>query len=303
MTRESALDSNNRILLGGNVFGHFTDLQGTESIIRTAEELGYCGVDTADTYSKGTSEEFLGILLRKTRHRWFIATKVGATSLENGDGLATEKNIRDRLHNSLKRLRTDYIDLYQLHHYDNATPLEETANAFHRLKSEGKIIHAGVSNFSDTHLSTLKQIPNHPFRFNQIKYSLSSQRIDKFNEDRLRIIAYGVLDRGLFNKKYLTSTIDKESRAFSSESIRADLTEDYKFKLKKLNEIALQNNTTVTAIALKHSLSHKLISKVIVGYRSSSQLRDLHTQLTSDRITDSILDEARSFFSAADSHL
>jgi len=297
MTTENELDSDKRILLGGNVFGHFTDLQGTESIIRTAEELGYCGVDTADTYSKGTSEEFLGILLRKTRHRWFIATKVGATSLENGDGLATEKNIRDRLHNSLKRLRTDYIDLYQLHHYDNATPLEETANAFHRLKSEGKIIHAGVSNFSDIHLSTLKQTPNHPFRFNQINYSLSCQRLDRLNENQLSVIAYGVLDRGLFNTKYLSSTIDKDSRAYSSESIRANLTEAYKTKLEKLNAIALLNNTTVTAIALKHCLSHKLISKVIVGCRSSDQLREIHSYISSRDISGELLAEAQLIFS------
>jgi len=140
--------------LGCNNFGRRLDLDATRSVVDAAIEAGITLLDTADTYGgAGRSEEILGEVLAGRRDQVVLATKFGYQTADMGYGPAAGAKggrgyIRRAVENSLRRLRTDYIDLYQLHTPDPVTPIEETLAALGELVAEGKVRYLGHSNFA-----------------------------------------------------------------------------------------------------------------------------------------------------------
>jgi aryl-alcohol dehydrogenase-like predicted oxidoreductase len=135
--------------LGGNTFGRSVDAQQTVSVVHTALDLGVNFFDTAELYSDGTSEEYLGRALVGRRDRALIATKTGWTSSEKpNESGASRAHILPGVHASLKRLNTDYIDVLQVHRWDPETPLEETLDVLNDLVRAGKVRYIGCSNFA-----------------------------------------------------------------------------------------------------------------------------------------------------------
>lgn len=140
--------------LGCNNFGGRLDLDGTRAVVDAAIESGITLFDTADTYgSKGGSERLLGEVLGKRRDRVVLATKFGNQHTDMGYGIAAGAKggrayIRRAVTESLRRLRTDYLDLYQLHNPDPSTPIDETLAALDDLVTEGKVRYIGHSNLS-----------------------------------------------------------------------------------------------------------------------------------------------------------
>src|SRR5262249_51485441 len=134
--------------LGGNTFGRYADEAGTTAIISQAIEVGINLVDTADVYGTGASEELVGKALAGPRGRMLIATKAGMQMGErpNARG-SSRKRVIEGCHASLRRLTTDYIDLYQIHAFDSETPLEETLGALDDLIRAGKVRYIGCSNY------------------------------------------------------------------------------------------------------------------------------------------------------------
>src|SRR5262249_51600402 len=135
--------------LGCNQFGVVVDREGTRAIVHRALDLGINFFDTADTYgNRGGSEEFLGQALAGQRHQVVLATKVQARMGDGpNDGGASRYHIQSGVEASLRRLKTDHIDLYQIHNFDPATPLEETMRALDDLVRAGKVRYLGASNF------------------------------------------------------------------------------------------------------------------------------------------------------------
>ena len=135
--------------LGTNNFGARVDPEGTARVIAQALDEGINLLDTANIYSRGLSEEYIGRALKGRRHEAIIATKVGGRM---GDGPndvgASRKHIRHEIEQSLRRLGTDYVDLYQVHFVDESTPVEETVRVLDDLVKEGKIRYTGCSNFA-----------------------------------------------------------------------------------------------------------------------------------------------------------
>src|SRR3954462_8394310 len=133
--------------LGGNNFGRRIDLDATRAVVNTAMDEGITLIDTADIY--GESEDFLGKLLRGNRDNLVIATKFGMP-LHGPDWepRGGRRYIHRAVESSLRRLRTDYIDLYQLHTPDRGTPIDETLAALDELVHEGKLRYVGISNAS-----------------------------------------------------------------------------------------------------------------------------------------------------------
>ncbi|MDR5709768.1 MAG: aldo/keto reductase [Armatimonadota bacterium] len=135
--------------LGGNNFGRVCDAEQTARVVHAALDCGINFFDTADSYGGGQSEEFLGRALRGHREEVVIATKVG---WELGPGPnergASRVRILAGIERSLRRLQTDYVDLYQIHRWDPETPLEETLEALHDLVRQGKVRYIGCSNFA-----------------------------------------------------------------------------------------------------------------------------------------------------------
>jgi aryl-alcohol dehydrogenase-like predicted oxidoreductase len=139
--------------LGCNNFGRRLDVTATRAVVDAAIEAGITLLDTADIYSVGQSEEIVGEVLEGRRDQVVLATKFGSQAVDMGYGLAAggkggRAYIRRAVEASLRRLRTDYIDLYQIHTPDPVTPVEETLTALDELVTEGKVRYLGHSNFA-----------------------------------------------------------------------------------------------------------------------------------------------------------
>src|SRR5882672_11165990 len=133
--------------LGCNNFGMRVDLEGTRAVVDAALEAGVTLFDTADIYGgKGGSESLLGEVLEGRRDRVGLATKFGGDMGDGTEARGSREYIRKAIEASLRRLRTDYVDLYQYHTPDHVTPLEETLGALDELVHEGKARHIGHSN-------------------------------------------------------------------------------------------------------------------------------------------------------------
>ncbi len=193
--------------IGGWMWGGNTDPDESIRTIRSAVDRGITLIDTAPVYGFGRSEEIVGMALSGgLRERAVVATKVG---LEWQDGKvwrsSSAARIRKEVEDSLRRLRTDYIDLYQVHWPDPLVPVQETAGAMARLLKEGKIRAIGVSNFSVAQMSAFREVA--PIHSVQPPYNLFERDAEAgvlpyaWRHD-MTILAYGALCRGL-----LTGTI------------------------------------------------------------------------------------------------
>jgi len=135
--------------LGTNNFGARIDYEQSKAVIDAALDAGITLIDTADIYTQGTSEEFIGRALEGRRDRVLIATKFGKQMDENpSERRGSAEYIRWAVEGSLRRLRTDHIDLYQMHEPDPSTPLLETLETLHDLVREGKVRYIGNSNYT-----------------------------------------------------------------------------------------------------------------------------------------------------------
>src|SRR6266545_4067650 len=134
--------------LGCNPFGNEVDPPTAEAIVNQAIDLGVTYFDTADSYFDGRSEDYLGRALKGKRDKVIVATKFGnRTGTGPNETGASRKHIFDACEASLRRLQTDYIDVYQIHSPDRSTPIEETMQALHDLVRAGKVRYIGCSNF------------------------------------------------------------------------------------------------------------------------------------------------------------
>jgi len=197
--------------IGGWMWGG-SDTRNALHTIDVAIDHGVNLIDTAPAYGFGVSEQIIGRALASNgrRRRMLIATKCG---LEWHNGKvhrnASPSRIRAEIEDSLKRLRTDYIDIYQLHWPDPATPLEESAGAFAKLLQEGKIRAIGVSNLSPAETERFRQVV--PVRTTQPPYNLFEREIEGdvlpyATQTGLVLLAYGSLCRGLLSGKMNAAT-------------------------------------------------------------------------------------------------
>lgn len=269
-----------KLMLGGNIFGHFTDKHQTRQIIHAAKELGIRAIDTADVYSNGTSEEYIGEAIKGDRAAWFISTKAGLASHASPRGLGTKSNLLKKAENSLKRLQVDYVDLYQIHHFDQATPLDETLEAFDELKQRGWIRFGGISNHSVEQMEQVsshsKQMHYHQVPLN-ITFSGKAEAFIKANQsNNFSLLAYSVLARGLLHEKYVQGKVPPESRAAVSSSVRKELSGEFLSKLQSSLHLCDQYNCSLLAVALHWVCQFEIVKWSIVGVRNPKQLRSIY---------------------------
>jgi len=288
------------LALGGNIFGHFCDKRATAKIIHAAQDLGINLIDTADVYSNGLSEEFIGLALEAKRSDWVIATKVGVQSDENPGGKGRKDYIFRQVEHSLRRLRTDYIDIYQMHHFDPETPITETLEALDLLLKQGKVRFIGASNFSGRQLEMFTQMADSlgtkALYSTQHQYNLFNREIEEdvipvSKEARIGVFAYGVLARGILAGRYrLGQPLPKESRASTSGRVRADLTKPVLEVVERLIAFAQSREKSIAHVALSWALRLPEITSVIIGVRSIAQLK-ANVEGTSWRLSDDELFE------------
>jgi diketogulonate reductase-like aldo/keto reductase len=188
--------------IGGFSYPDYSNDELAIEIIRFAVEIGMNFIDTAEMYGAGHSEELIGEAIKGIRDKVFIATKVLPTNFRYEDVIkACER--------SLRRLKTSYIDLYQLHWPNPSIPIKETMRAMEKLVNEGKIRYIGISNFSvEETIEAMNALSKYEIVSNQVEYSLLVRDIEKdlldfCRKNKITVIAYSPLARGeLLKGKY-----------------------------------------------------------------------------------------------------
>ncbi|QXI30989.1 aldo/keto reductase [Pseudomonas vanderleydeniana] len=203
--------------MGGWMWGGADDAVSIQTI-RHALDSGINLIDTAPVYGKGLSEELIGQALRGVRHQAVIATKAG---LQWDDGSvrrnATARRLRHEVEDSLRRLETDYIDLYQIHWPDPLVAQQETAEELEKLRQEGKILAVGVSNYSPAQMDEFRQytaLATVQPPYNLFERAIDSDILPYARQHEMVVLAYGSLCRGL-----LTGSMHAET-AFASDDVR-----------------------------------------------------------------------------------
>ncbi len=265
--------------------GHI-DVDGARRQIDIAVAAGVNLIDTADVYSNGASEEILGQALGANRDQVLIATKVRAGMGEGpNDGGLSRHHIVRAAEESLRRLGTDHIDLYQLHGWDGSTPLEETLAALDDLVRSGKVRYIGASNFSGWHLMKALWASDkrgfERFASQQVYYSLQSR--DAENElvpitidQGLGILVWSPLAGGLLTGKYRRGQDAPEgSRRFEGWTEPPIYDEDRLYAtIEVLANIARDRDASATQVGLAWTLAKPGVTSVIVGARTEDQLSD-----------------------------
>ncbi len=260
----------------GNHTGRPLDMERTRAVVNAAFDAGITFFDTANSYGvNGGSESFLGEILKDRRKQVVIATKWGFRAQGSGGG--TRAHIRKAIEESLRRLQTDYIDLYQYHFPDNSTPIAETLSALDELKREGKLRHIGASNFSAAQLEDADKVArkNGVGRFISVQnqYSL----LETAAEDdvlpvcaRLKIgfIPYSPLASGLLTGKYRRSQPAPSDARLANRAIGDDTYD----RVEKLEAFAKQRGHTLLDLAVAGLAAHAQIGSVIAGATKPEQI-------------------------------
>jgi aryl-alcohol dehydrogenase-like predicted oxidoreductase len=284
------------LALGGNVFGWTADEAASRDILDAFVDRGFSLIDTADTYSTwvpghsgGESETIIGRWLKATgkRDRVLIATKVGGAMPDVGKGLSRAHIIRSA-EETLRRLGTDRIDLYQAHFDDAATPFEETLDAFARLVESGKARAIGASNYSAPRLAeALAAARAHGlplFSALQPHYNLVTRAYYEGDlarlcrEEDLGVLPFRGLEAGFLTGKY-RSIADTQGAARGAVVARI-LDERSLDILRELDNAARRLNATPAQIAIAWLLAREEVTAPIVSVTSLSQLEEIAGAVT-----------------------
>jgi len=271
-------------------YGGATEDEAARACIEKAYDLGINFFDTANVYASGKSEEVVGkSLAAYPRDSYFLATKV---FFPMGDGPndrgLSRKHIFEQCHLSLKRLGTDYIDLYQCHRYDTETPLEETLVALDDLARQGKILYAGVSEWSAGQIAHavdyIRGAGLHPLVSNQPYYNMTGRGIEKeviplCEREGIGQVVFSPLAQGVLTGKYQPGQPPPEgSRAADPGQNMfmngGKLDDDVLVKVQKLGEIAQGAGLSMAQLALAWCLRQRNVSSVIIGASRPAQVED-----------------------------
>ena len=279
------------IAFGGNVFGWSADERTTFALLDAFVEAGFNLIDTADAYSAwvpgnrgGESETLIGRWLKHSgkRSQVLVATKVGKWSERPG---LTPDNIAAAAEDSLRRLQTDVIDLYQAHADDDSTPLEATLAAFGRLIEQGKVRAIGASNYSATRLRDALEVSAqyHLPRYEtlQPEYNLydragyEQELAAVVAEHGLGVIGYYSLASGFLSGKYRSPADAAKSSARGQAVVKQYLNARGLRILAALDDIAAKHSATPTQVALAWLIAQPHVTAPIASATSVEQLQDL----------------------------
>jgi len=270
--------------IGCNNFGSRIDEQRSHEVVNAALDAGINFFDTADMYANGKSEELLGQALGRRRSDVIIATKFGQVMEGQGRG-ARPEYIRKAFQASLRRLKTDYVDLYQLHLPDPDVPIAETLGALDELVKAGQVREIGCSNFSAEQLRQAEAASSaRPgsarFVSVQNEYSLLHREpedgvLAECKREGLAFLPFFPLKSGLLTGKYRKGKpIPEGTRVAKFERYRQLLTDENLDKVESLIDFAESRGRTLLELAFSWLLAHGVVSSVIAGATSAQQVRD-----------------------------
>jgi aryl-alcohol dehydrogenase-like predicted oxidoreductase len=264
--------------LGTNNFGHRCNYEQSLAVIDAALDAGVTLIDTADIYGQGTSEEFIGRALEGRRDRVLIATKFGSEMDERPEERRGNPDyIQWAVEGSLRRLRTDVIDVYQMHQPDPVTPIEETLGALNDLVADGKVRWIGSSNFSTEQIEAAEEVARgagfHRFVSAQNEYSF----VEREAEDEvlpvcekleIGFLPYFPLASGLLTGKYRRGEEATEGRLAG----RAIPDERWD-RVEALQRFADERGISLLEVAIGGLLAMPAVTSVIAGATKPEQVR------------------------------
>lgn len=283
-----------RLCLGTMTFGYQCDDATSFAILDAAAEQGITFLDTADVYpvggtvdTVGRTEELLGRWLEGRRHQFIIATKCGGVM---GDAPwqrgASRKWVLDAIEGSLRRLRTDYVDLYQLHHFDPDTPLDEMVQAFDDVIRSGKARYIGVSNLLAYRvarwlgraeaLGAAKIVSVQP-RYNLLFRQMERELFPLCQEEGLAVLPYNPLAGGLLTGKYSRDSTPQPNTRFTLGTAARTYTERY-WKERELAaahaiaQLAGEAGIAPATLAVAWVLANPVVTAPIIGASRPEQL-------------------------------
>ncbi len=273
---------------GTGIWQHIGALQQQEAddLLRTAFDAGINFIDTANVYSEGLSEQITGQSLRNlgiARDQVVIATKVFGRMAKGPNGAgASRAHILDQVKDSLRRLKIDHIDLYQIHGFDSATPIEETLEALDTLVRHGHVRYVGVSNWAAWHVAKALGIAERrnlaPIRSLQAYYTLAGRDLEReivpmLLSEKVGLMVWSPLAGGLLSGKYDRETAQGDGRRASFDFPPVDRPRAYA-AIDVMRPIAEAHKCSVAQVALAWLLHQPVVTSVIVGAKRTDQLVD-----------------------------
>ena len=274
---------------GGNEFFKAwgeTDAKGATRLVDICLEHGLNMFDSADIYSKGLAEEVLGKAIAGRRDQVIVSTKA---TFRFGDGPnnvgSSRAHLTDTLHASLKRLNTDFIDIFQLHGFDAMTPIDEVLHTLDEFVKAGKIRYLGVSNFSGWHLmkslSEAERLGVTRYVAHQAYYSLLGRDYEwelmpLAIDQGVSAIVWSPLGWGrLTGKIRRGAALPAQSRLHKTADLGPPVSDEHVYKVvDALDKIAAETGKSIPQIALNWLLQRPTVASVIVGARDEKQLRE-----------------------------
>jgi aryl-alcohol dehydrogenase-like predicted oxidoreductase len=264
--------------LGTNNFGGRIDYEQSLSVIDAALDSGVTLIDTADIYGQGTSEEFIGRALEGRRDRALIATKFGKPMNENPEERRGNPDyIQWAVEGSLRRLRTDVIDVYQMHEPDPVTPLVETLGALNDLVAEGKVRWIGCSNFSAQQIEAAEEVSRgagfHRFVSVQNEYSLAVRGAEDDVLPVCELLELGFLPYFPLASGLLTGKYRRGEEATEGRLAGRTIPEERWDRLEGLRGFADARGVSLLEVAIGGLLAMPAVSSVIAGATKPEQVR------------------------------
>ncbi len=277
-----------RLCLGSNNFGRQVDEESTTRIIKKATDLGVNIIDTANIYTGGKSEELIGKAIRGQREDLVIATKVGLTLDEtkpNSTGLS-RKHMIWQLNESLRRLQTDYVDVFYLHRFDPDTPLEESLTTMDYLIRQGKVRYGACSNFTAEQmmeadgicesLGLERPVAVEP-EYNLLTREIEGSLLPYCEEHEVGVLAYSPLAGGFLTGKYKRGETSPPPGSRGSASrgfwdyVQGGLSFD---SLERFEAVARDAGVSMRQLALAWVVRNKVVTCAIVGASTPEQVEE-----------------------------
>jgi aryl-alcohol dehydrogenase (NADP+) len=279
-----------RICLGTMTFGSQCDERGSHAILDAAFGAGVTFIDTADVYPQrapsGTTEEIIGSWLPRRREDVVVASKCGGQMGDRPwDKGCSRKHILGAVEASLRRLGTDYLDLYQLHRFDPDTPIDESLAALDQLVRSGKVRYIGCSNWLAYQLalavgrSELRNVARFDTvqpRYNLLHRAVERELLPLCAGEGIGVIPYNPLAGGLLTGKHVLAAGPRDDTRFGLSPVYRDLYwHEREFDaVEQIRSVAHDAGSTVTALSVAWVLAHPTITSAIVGASTPDQLAE-----------------------------
>ena len=273
--------------LGAVTFGSTCDAVESASMLDAALAAGVNTIDTSDSYGAGVSEEYIGNAMSSRRDKWIVMTKFASRMGEGPNRAGASRGyIRQAVEASLRRLGTDYIDVYQVHRPDPETPAEETMSALHDLVTAGKVRYIGCSNYAGWQVARANEVATRhgwtPFVASQARYNLLERAIEREHIPSceaygLGLIPYSPLAGGFLTGKYKrgadppegTRYVDRNHSLFGRVFTKRNLD-----LLDALSSFAAARGLSLTELAIGWLVARPINSTVIVGATHPEQIAE-----------------------------